>query len=175
MISHLGIPIASNGAFMCPGNNETPRQWWRSRLCVFPTATVHVHCVRNLKVILRQRYISHQQDYWNHLLGVEQRFLVYWRSWMPQGIYLFSFVHSKQHLDRWWLIILYWVKLSGRSKLLPCGPLCSCASLVNNTSIQQSNSVTKIWPKLPKGSRIIRASWGVVHENFLTSHKMFSP
>ena len=30
------------------GHNEPARRWWRSRLRVFPTATVHVHWARNL-------------------------------------------------------------------------------------------------------------------------------
>ena len=41
---------------------------------LFPT-TVHVHCIRILKVI-RQRYISHQQNYRHHLLDVEHGFCI---------------------------------------------------------------------------------------------------
>ena len=107
------------------------------------TLTLWAFCIRNLKVILRQRYISHQQGYRHHLLGVGHRFCVCWWSWRPQEIYLFSFVHTRNTM------------------------------LVSPEDHQLGNSVGKFWPQLPKGSRIIRASWGVVHKNFQTSRKCF--
>ena len=93
---HYTLPVIKARG---PGDNEMPCQWWRS-LRVFPTATVHVHCVR---------------------------------------------------LHPFW----FW---------------CSWASLVNHRSTGQ---LCKIWPQLPNGSRIIRASWGVVHHNFTTLRKCF--
>ena len=49
--------------------------------------------------------------------------------------------HGKKYVI-WWLILLYWVKLSHRSKLLRWGPTWSCASLVNNESPYVTNWAT---------------------------------
>ena len=54
----------------------------------------------------------------------------------------------------WWLILLYWVK-------------CSCSRVTSKPHATDGASLN-IWPLLPNGRRLIRASRGVVHRNFLT-------
>ena len=64
----------------------------------------------------------------------------------------------------WWLIPLYWVKLSCSVMFM---------SVTSKPYVINWASLGQIWPQLLNGSRIIRAAWGVVHENFPTSRKWF--
>ena len=101
-----------------------------TRLRVFPTATIHVNCVRNLKVIVSSIYHT------NRITAT-----ICW-SWNIGSVFvgdhegarnIFIFICAyRQHLDRGCLILSYWVKLSHRSKLLPCGPPCSCKQYITN-------------------------------------------
>ena len=91
-----------------PGKNEMPPRWCRSCLPVFPTATVHGHCVRNLKVLQsRFFFFDKKRSELNRIDGVflnrrtaAFRVAVQWSMWYDGDNFILSktFIFRKVHV-----------------------------------------------------------------------------
>ena len=111
----LSSPLLFQWCVHTPGDNETARQWWRARLRVFPTATVHVHSAWNLEVLLRQRYHTKRitaticlawnigSDWLSGIMEAARNILFVIRAYQQHRDRCLEYLRENDQEDIWWV------------------------------------------------------------------------